>query len=257
MTIGLPAGAVGSAGENLWSLSVRLSFVRTRPQWREGRLVRRRSRGRGSPLKPPACLSLLIFRVAARTQPRTSDCPAGAGVRKIKAKVFARRMRRSGSIEPPRAPCGVQGLRYAVRQLTLGPSSQRRALKIEMISIWNHFNLSCGGYSAGPARQGQRVADERCAAVSGEFSGPRGQPPALRRLSAHANGCLSREFVCLNTRNPLRRGAIRTNSDLAQYARACGRVSVGGDLDKRPVNRPWKTGSRRRTGEPRQTGDAT
>jgi hypothetical protein len=24
----------------------------------------------------------------------------------------------------------------------------------------------------------------------------------------------------------------------AQYARACGRVSTGGDLDKRPVNRP-------------------
>jgi hypothetical protein len=42
----------------------------------------------------------------------------------------------------------------------------------------------------------------------------------------------------------------------AQYARACGRVSVGGDLDKRPVNRPWKTGNRRRTGEPRPTGDA-
>src|SRR4029077_4589529 len=36
------------------------------------------------------------------------------------------------------------------------------------------------------------------------------------------------------------RRAIRTNSPLAQYARACGRVSVGGDLDKRPVNRPSK-----------------
>jgi len=44
---------------------------------------------------------------------------------------------------------------------------------------------------------------------------------------------------------------------LAQIARACGRVSVGGDPDKRPVNRSLKTGSRRRTGEPRQTGDAT
>jgi hypothetical protein len=34
--------------------------------------------------------------------------------------------------------------------------------------------------------------------------------------------------------------AIRTNNHLAQYARACGRVSVGGDLDKRPVNRRCK-----------------
>ena len=28
------------------------------------------------------------------------------------------------------------------------------------------------------------------------------------------------------------------NYSVAQYARACGRVSVGGDPDKRPVNRP-------------------
>ncbi|VTZ27161.1 hypothetical protein MPC4_30213 [Methylocella tundrae] len=41
------------------------------------------------------------------------------------------------------------------------------------------------------------------------------------------------------------------------FARACGRVSVGGDPDKRPVNRLKRTDSRRRTGEPRQTGDAT
>ena len=40
----------------------------------------------------------------------------------------------------------------------------------------------------------------------------------------------------------------------AQIARACGRVSVGGDPDKRPVNRRKKTGSRRRTGEPRLNG---
>ena len=40
----------------------------------------------------------------------------------------------------------------------------------------------------------------------------------------------------------------------AQIARACGRVSVGGDPDKRPVNRREKTGSRRRTGEPRLNG---
>ena len=65
------------------------------------------------------------------------------------------------------------------------------------------------------------------------------------------------EIVHLSRKKPLRRRTIRTNSDLAQYARACGRVPVGGDLDKRPVNRPWKTGSRRRTGEPRPTGDAT
>ena len=67
----------------------------------------------------------------------------------------------------------------------------------------------------------------------------------------------SRKIVSSVHKKPLRLGAISPNSALAQYARACGRVSVGGDLDKRPVNRPWKTGSRRRTGEPRPTGDAT
>jgi hypothetical protein len=36
---------------------------------------------------------------------------------------------------------------------------------------------------------------------------------------------------------------------IAQIARACGRVSVGGDPDKRPVNRRNQTGSRMRTGE--------
>ena len=42
---------------------------------------------------------------------------------------------------------------------------------------------------------------------------------------------------------------------IAQIARACGRVSVGGDPDKRPVNHPSeKTGSRRRTGELRFRG---
>ena len=40
----------------------------------------------------------------------------------------------------------------------------------------------------------------------------------------------------------------------AQIARACGRVSVGADPDKRPVKRRIKTGSRRRTGEPRLHG---
>ena len=40
----------------------------------------------------------------------------------------------------------------------------------------------------------------------------------------------------------------------AQIARACGRVSVGADPDKRPVKRREKTGSRRRTGEPRLNG---
>ena len=34
--------------------------------------------------------------------------------------------------------------------------------------------------------------------------------------------------------------AVWANYSLAQYARACGRVSVGGDLDKRPVNHPLK-----------------
>ena len=41
---------------------------------------------------------------------------------------------------------------------------------------------------------------------------------------------------------------------LAQIARACGRVSVGGYPDKRPEKRRNKTGSRRRTGEPRLNG---
>ena len=57
------------------------------------------------------------------------------------------------------------------------------------------------------------------------------------RRRANGRTGRSRKFVVPARKNPLRRGAIRTNSRLAQYARACGRVSVGGDLDKRPVNR--------------------
>ena len=41
---------------------------------------------------------------------------------------------------------------------------------------------------------------------------------------------------------------------LAQIARACGRVSVGGDLDKRPVNRRNKTGSRSEPANPAKRG---
>ena len=127
----------------------------------------------------------------------------------------------------------------------------RRRLILVLTSI-------AGGYFGRPARQGQRDADRRCAAIPGRPSeAPSSASGSATPFSSLTIGRLSREIVCLNTRNLLRRSAIRTNSDLAQYARACGRVSVGGDLDKRPVNRPWKTGSRRRTGEPRQTGDAT
>ena len=41
---------------------------------------------------------------------------------------------------------------------------------------------------------------------------------------------------------------------LAQIARACGRVSVGGDPDKRPVNRRAKTGSRSEPANPAKRG---
>ena len=113
-----------------------------------------------------------------------------------------------------------------------------------------------GGYFAGAARRDQGVADRRLAPSRASSRDCVASQRLDARLSVQDRGGPCRtKFVCLNTRNPLRRGSIRTNSDIAQYARACGRVSVGGDLDKRPVNRPWKTGSRRRTGEPRPTGD--
>ena len=43
-------------------------------------------------------------------------------------------------------------------------------------------------------------------------------------------------------------------SELAQIARACGRVSVGGDPDKRPVTRQEKTGSRSEPANPAKRG---
>lgn len=49
-------------------------------------------------------------------------------------------------------------------------------------------------------------------------------------------------------------GANRRIYRFAQIARACGRVSVGGDPDKRPEKRRNLTGSRRRTGELRLCG---
>jgi hypothetical protein len=66
-----------------------------------------------------------------------------------------------------------------------------------MISIWNHFNLICRRLFRGAARRGQRVADRRCAAVSGELSSPRRHPPALRRLSAlgRTDACRAKLFA--------------------------------------------------------------
>src|SRR5580704_2223869 len=109
-----------------------------------------------------------------------------------------------------------------------------------MISIWNHFNLSRrlfrGASAAGPTRR-RRALRRRLGRVLGTASPPpRSAPP----FSSRANGRLSSEIVRLSARKLLRRGAIHPNSELAQYARACGRVSVGGDLDKRPVNHPRK-----------------
>jgi hypothetical protein len=61
-------------------------------------------------------------------------------------------------------------------------------------------------------------------------------------------------FFNRRAKKPLAIEAKAGISGLAQIARACGRVSVGGDPDKRPVNHRIKTGSRRRTGEPRLSG---
>src|SRR5579862_7968322 len=51
---------------------------------------------------------------------------------------------------------------------------------------------------------------------------------------------LRRPKIARRTKKPLANPIDSHQVSLAQYARACGRVSVGGDLDKRPVNRPVK-----------------
>jgi hypothetical protein len=126
-----------------------------------------------------------------------------------------------------------------------------------MISIWNHFNLICRRLFRGATRRGQRVADKRCAAVSGEFSGLRRHPPALRRHSAHGrtdacraklfasaqeNSCAGARFtqiVCLpNTHVPVvvcRSAGIWTRGQLT----VPGRPAAGGE----PAN-PAKRGTR-------------
>src|SRR5579862_5085083 len=52
---------------------------------------------------------------------------------------------------------------------------------------------------------------------------------------------LRRPKIARRTKKPLANPIDSHQVSLAQYARACGRVSAGGDLDKRPVNRPWKS----------------
>ena len=48
------------------------------------------------------------------------------------------------------------------------------------------------------------------------------------------------KFFRQNSKKHLSQPAIRIISCMPNFARACGRVSVGGDLDKRPVNRRLK-----------------
>ena len=112
-----------------------------------------------------------------------------------------------------------------------------------MISIWNHFNPKRSRQSWTSADK--RTRWRRCTAFAiGALRRLRQSEAPRHSFRLPTSGRLAREIVCKIVRpageKPLRRDATRTNSDLAQYARACGRVSVGGDLDKRPVNRPSK-----------------
>ena len=68
----------------------------------------------------------------------------------------------------------------------------------------------------------------------------RKRPPRRRRAGRSRLFCDSDRNTAASRKNRLHLRTIRTNNRPAQYARACGRVSVGGDLDKRPVNRPCK-----------------
>lgn len=81
--------------------------------------------------------------------------------------------------------------------------------------------------ASGPTSHSETYAGSRWTSA-GAAASPSPAPSRLHKLLAS------------RAQKPLRSRAIRPNIPLAQYARACGRVPVGGDLDKRPVNRRLK-----------------